>query len=83
MNLSTISHLLPQLKHIHSQRLNSGFLGGHLAGQRSKVNRLHAEALMRAGLTRAEAWSEINEASALAERIADEEHFMKGIGVTA
>lgn len=83
MNLSTISHLLPQLKHIHAQRLNSGFLGGHLAGQRSKAKRLHAEALMRAGLTRAEAWSEINEASVLAERIADEEHFMKGMGVSA
>lgn len=83
MNLSTISNLIPQLKKIHAQRLSTGYLGGHLAAQRSKTKRLHAQSLMSSGYSHADAWYEVNEAQKLAERIADHEHFMAGMGVTA
>lgn len=49
------SALVAQVTPIYRERLERGWMGQDLSGQRSRLNRLHIEAMLRDGYSRREA----------------------------
>lgn len=75
--------LFSTLVEIYRQRLQRGMrsktptwpgpMGDDLAGKRSRAKRLHAEALMRQGKSKADAWKSPNDLDSQAFRVVDAE----------
>lgn len=77
--------LVKELEKIWQRQVRLGYAGlaNSTVGLRAKAMRLHAEAMMKDGYTKAESWASARQCDQVAKLNVDHETFLQQMGATA